>query len=80
MPCPDCNNSDDVTVRQAQQTGDYLLPKIELLLNTKLDPVVGRLESLETWRRNLGRGWKVLVMFLSFLGSLTGLAKAKGAN
>ena len=64
---PDPN---DITLTQAEQIGDHLMPKFELALQRKLEPIETRLAAIEQSEAKRSRGYHALTSAATFIGTI----------
>ena len=64
------DETDDITLRQAKQIGDHLMPRFELSLQQKLDPIEGRLDAIERREANRSRGYHAFTAVATWVGTL----------
>jgi hypothetical protein len=63
---------DDITIAQAKAIGDHLMPRFELAMQQKLQPIEERLAAIEGVCRVVGRAYHAVTAAVTFVTTVVG--------
>jgi hypothetical protein len=72
--------TDDITLRQAGQIAEHLMPRFELALQQKLEPLEARIAAIEGVWKTAGWAWHAVTAAVTFILTVFGGSAFKDRN